>query len=177
MMKKNIFVWLTFIFILCDLSISCKREFHAFPYELRDYFPYVGNQKLTFVNDCNQHLSGSISTMHTSETYYLPYTCKCGDGYDSQKSFTIDSDSLYINGVMDTRSSAFLMTFRCRFGTGTTLDIDMQKEFYGDPFSGNFSKTVGDTVILEKGNDRMVVIKGKGIAEIKAGDDVWHLKE
>ncbi len=69
------------------------------------------------------------------------------------------------------------MTFRCRFGTGTTLDIDMQKEFYGDPFSGNFSKTVGDTVILEKGNDRMVVIKGKGIAEIKAGDDVWHLKE
>ncbi|MCR5190840.1 MAG: hypothetical protein K6C07_05500 [Bacteroidales bacterium] len=53
----------------------------------------------------------------------------------------------------------------------------MEKEFNGDPFSGNFSKTVGDTVILEKGNDRMVVIKGKGIVEIKAGDDVWRLKE
>lgn len=52
-----------------------------------------------------------------------------------------------------------------------------KKEYYGDPFSGNFSKTVGDTVVLEKGNDRMVVIRGKGISEVKAGDDVWRLKE
>ncbi len=174
-MKKVVIA--LFVLSFSGIVTSCKREHHAFPYELRAYFPYVINQELTFVNDSNQFLSGRISYMRTSETQYLPYTCKCGDGFDSQMSFTIDSDSLYINGVMDTRSSAFLMTCRCRFGTGTTLDIDMQKEFYGDPFSGNFSKTVGDTVVLEKGNDRMVVIRGKGISEVKAGDDVWRLKE
>jgi hypothetical protein len=171
-MKKVVIA--LFVLSFSGIVTSCKREHHAFPYELRAYFPYVINQELTFVNDSNQFLSGRISYMHTSETQYLPYTCKCGDGFDSRMSVMIEADSLKFTGEMFTTKSSFLISCICELG-GKMIGLD--KEYNGDSFSGNFSKTVGDTVILEKGNNRMVVIKGKGIAEIKAGDDVWRLKE
>lgn len=172
---KKIIVWT--IFVLSVSFISCKKEYLAFPHDLRAYFPYVENQEITFVNDSNHLMSGKVLDIVVPETEYLSYTCKCGDVHNRDMYFTIHSENFSIYGTMYTRISTLKMVCSCKFRTGTTHDIDMEKEFNGDPFSGNFSKTVGDTVILEKGNDRMVVIKGKGIAEIKAGDDVWHLKE
>ena len=171
-MKKVVIA--LFVLSFSGIVTSCKREHHAFPYELRAYFPYVINQELAFVNDSDQSLSGRISYMRTSETQYLPYTCKCGSGYDSQMDVIIAADNMELSAIMSTTNSSFIISLAYQ-SVGKT--IVLEKEYNGDPFSGHFSETLGDTVTLSKGNDRMVVIKGKGIAEIKAGDDVWRLKE
>ncbi len=174
-MKKVVIA--LFVLSISGIVTSCKKEYLAFPHDLRAYFPYVENQEITFVNDSNHLMSGKVLEIVVEETEYLPYTCKCGDVHNRNMYFTIHSENFSIYGTMATRISTLKMVCSCKFRTGTTHDIDMEKEFNGDPFSGNFSKTVGDTVVLEKGNDRMVVIKGKGISEVKAGDDVWRLKE
>ncbi len=176
-MKKNTIVLAIFVVFVCVFFISCKREHHAFPYELRAYFPYVENQELTFVNDNNQTMVARISRVEATETHYLPYTCKCGDGYDSQMFFNINNitDSFYFEGTMATHRDAFLMRCRCKLETDTWFDITEDRK--GDPFSGHFSEILGDTVTLTKGNNEIVVIKGKGIAEFKIGDVVWQLKK
>lgn len=171
-MKKVVIA--LFVLSFSWIVSSCKREHHAFPYELRAYFPYVINQALAFVNDSDQSHCGRISYMRTSETQYLPYTCKCGDGYDSEMFVKIETDGLEFEGEMATSKSSF--SILCFYELGGKI-IALKNDYNGNPFSGNFSKTLGDTVVLEKGDDRVVVIKGKGIAEIKAGDAVWHLKE
>lgn len=174
-MKKNTIILAIFLVIVCVFLLSCKREHHAFPYELRSYFPYEENQELTFVNDSNQTVEARVLKVETTEEYNMPYGCKCPD-WDTQRSFTFESDNLSFYGLMSTEYYSRL-DISCKCEIHGEASNFYTKFFEGDPFSGNFSSIIGDTIVMENNGDKLIIIKGKGITEFKAGDIVWRLKK
>ena len=74
-MKKNTIILAIFLVIVCVFLLSCKREHHAFPYELRAYFPYVENQELTF--RVNVEKLGFGDRIHVKDIE-LPAGITCG---------------------------------------------------------------------------------------------------
>ena len=133
------------------------------------------NQELIFVNDSNQTVEARVLKVETTEEYNMPYGCKCPD-WDTQRSFIFKSDNLSFYGLMSTEYYSRL-DISCKCEIHGEASNFYTKFFEGDPFSGHFSEILGDTVTLTKGNDEIVVIKGKGIAEFKIGDVVWQLKK
>ena len=176
-MKKYTFLLITLVCSLFFLS-SCKKKFQAFPYELRAYFPYVVNQEVSFVNDSGRILSGKVSQMNVSETEYSPRTCKC-DINSTWMSVCISSDSysLLLSGFMNTNDDKSFDIGCSYILLDAVTTHSVGKHYDGDAFSGTFSTILGDSLILEEGDEKVVIIKGKGFSELKFGNNVWRLKE
>lgn len=177
-MKKKIIVAYSAI-ALVILSYACTR-FPAFPVELRAFFPYSENEKISFRNENDSIVTFNIKEIVFSEKYTTVGRVKCCENetnmHFSSKNIHIveDNELSYVSGYMYALPTELNVSLSIS-GWGTSMDYT--KDFSGYPYEENFTEIIGDTIRLSNDYGEAIFVKNKGLVQFAGFRSTWFLME
>jgi hypothetical protein len=184
--KIKLFLIASISFLLAILLCRCKIDCPAFPPELaRYYFPYVEGSVLSFHNEQNDTLVLSIQNTNITKEFSFTRNCKCECGAlfsfqtNNANQYNIEiGGGISIGGNRD-YSKDIYTGMRCYIHKSNISSDGFYIENNTiDPFTTEDYAIFGDTLIMENNQQKLTIIKGKGITEWTTQDgEVWRLIE
>ena len=172
--KKN-FAIVGCISILFFLFYSCTR-FPAFPVELRAFFPYSENEKISFRNEEDSIVTFNIKEIIFSEKHTTVGIAKCCKD-ESHMEFNFrnihdvtSNEPSSISGLLCARPTKLVFSFSIN-GQGSLW------EFPGNPYEEDFTKALGDTIRLSNESGEAIFVKNKGLVKFAGFQSIWSLVE
>lgn len=176
--KKN-FAIVGCISILFFLFYSCTT-FPAFPDELRAFFPYSTNEKISFHNENDSIVTFNIreitfSRQYTTSGVVKQHVNESESHFISQNIHIVENNELsHISGYM------FAVPTKLNFSlsiSGWGVSMGFTKDFYGNPYEDNFAKVLGDTIRLSNEYGEAIFVKNKGLVKFDGFQSTWSLVE
>ena len=171
--------------VACSVIISvillhaCTR-FPAFPLELRAFFPYSENEKISFRNENDSIVTFNIKEIVFSEKYTTVGRVKCCENetnmhFSSQNIHIVEDNELsYVSGYMYALPTELNVSLSIS-GWGTSMDYT--KDFSGYPYEENFTEIIGDTIRLSNDYGEAIFVKNKGLVQFVGFRSTWSLVE
>lgn len=158
---------------------SCTR-FPAFPVELRAFFPYSENEKISFRNENDSIVKFNIEEIIFSEKHTTVGFVKCCKD-ESHMEFhfrniqIVENNEISdISGLLSARPAGLKFTLSIS-GWGTSMNFS--KEYNGNPYEESFAKEVGDTIRLSNEYGEAIFVKNKGLVKFTRSQSFWSLVE
>ena len=173
-MKKNITV-ISCTFILFSLFYACTR-FPAFPVELRAFFPYSENEKISFRNEEDSIVTFTVNQILFSEQHTIIGRTKCCKD-ESHMEFNfrniqvVSSNEISsISGLLSAQPTKLMFSFS-KNGQASLW------EFPGNPYEDDFTGAFGDTILLSNDYGEAIFVKNKGLVKFDGFRSSWSLVE
>lgn len=156
-------------YIISIIVLAGCKETHcpAFPNSLIEYYPYLINDVLRFVNSNNDTLTIEINNTWKTDGYSYAWNEKCACGADAGFDTNVnDNYSLKIEGNI---SATDITIFRCNFYNAKINNDNFAVRIEGNPYTEKLTDNFSDTILIEKQDyyriSHVKIIKGKGIVE------------
>ena len=176
---KRLITIISCAFIFFSLLYACTR-FPAFPVELRAFFPYSENEKISFRNEEDSIVTFNIKEIIFSEKHTTVGIAKCCKD-ESHMEFHFHNIEIVenneisdITGFLCVRPAELNFTFSI-MGWGTSMDYT--KDFNGNPYEDSFAKVIGDTIRLSNEYGEAIFVKNKGLVKFAGFQSIWSLVE
>ena len=176
---KRLITIISCAFILFSLFFACTR-FPAFPEELRAFFPYSENEKISFRNENDSIVTFNIKEIVFSRKHTAVGIAKCCKD-ESHMEFHFHNIEIVenneisdITGFLCARPAELNFTFSV-MGWGTSMDYT--KNFNGNPYEDSFAKVIGDTIRLSNEYGEAIFVKNKGLVKFAGFQSIWSLVE
>lgn len=173
-MKKKIIVAYSAI-ALVILSYACTR-FPAFPLELRAFFPYSENEKISFRNENDSIVTFTVNQILFSEQHTIIGRTKCCKD-ESHMEFNfrniqvVSSNEISsISGLLSAQPTKLMFSFS-KNGQASLW------EFPGNPYEDDFTGAFGDTILLSNDYGEAIFVKNKGLVKFDGFRSSWSLVE
>ena len=177
-MKKKIIVAYSAI-ALVILSYACTR-FPAFPVELRAFFPYSENEKISFRNENDSIVTFNIreitfSRQHTTSGVVKRHVNESESHFISQNVHIVENNEL-------SNISGYMHAFPTRLDfslsiSGWGSSMGFSKKYSGNPYEESFAKVIGDTIRLSNDYGEAIFVKNKGLVKFDGFRSTWYLVE
>ncbi|MBO4655355.1 MAG: hypothetical protein J5644_07400 [Bacteroidales bacterium] len=173
-MKKNIIVAYSAI-ILVILLYACTT-FPAFPDELRAFFPYSTNEKISFHNEEDSIVTFTVNQILFSEQHTIIGRTKCCKDeshleFNFRNIHVVTSNELSnISGLLSAQPTKLMFSFS-KNGQASLW------EFPGNPYEDDFTRAFGDTILLSNDYGEAIFVKNKGLVKFDGFRSTWYLVE
>lgn len=173
-MKKKIIVAYSAI-ALVILSYACTR-FPAFPVELRAFFPYSENEKISFRNENDSIVTFTVNQILFSEQHTIIGRTKCCKDeshmeFNFRNIHVVTSDELSsLSGLLSAQPTKLMFSFSIN-GQASLW------EFPGNPYEDDFTRAFGDTIRLSNDYGEAIFVKNKGLVQFAGFRSTWFLME
>ena len=173
-MKKKIIVAYSAI-ALVILSYACTR-FPAFPVELRAFFPYSENEKISFRNENDSIVTFTVNQTLFSEQHTIIGRTKCCKDeshmeFNFRNIHVVTSDELSsLSGLLSAQPTKLMFSFSIN-GQASLW------EFPGNPYEDDFTRAFGDTIRLSNDYGEAIFVKNKGLVQFAGFRSTWFLME
>ena len=157
------------------LSYACTR-FPAFPLELRAFFPYSENEKISFRNENDSIVTFTVNQILFSEQHTIIGRTKCCKD-ESHMEFNfrniqvVSSNEISsISGLLSAQPTKLMFSFS-KNGQASLW------EFPGNPYEDDFTGAFGDTILLSNDYGEAIFVKNKGLVKFDGFRSSWSLVE
>jgi hypothetical protein len=176
---KRLITIISCAFILFSLFYACTT-FPAFPDELRAFFPYSTNEKISFHNENDSIVTFNIREITFSRQYTTSGVVKQHVN-ESESHFISDNIHIVENNELS-HISGFMFALPTKLnislsisGWGTSMGYT--KDFNGNPYEESFAKDIGDTIRLSNEYGDAIFVKNKGLVKFDGFQSTWSLVE
>ena len=172
---KRLITIISCAFILFFLFYACTR-FPAFPLELRAFFPYSENEKISFRNENDSIVTFTVNQILFSEQHTIIGRTKCCKDeshmeFNFRNIHVVTSDELSsLSGLLSAQPTKLVFSFSIN-GQGSLW------EFPGNPYEEDFTKALGDTIRLSNDYGEAIFVKNKGLVKFDGFQSIWSLVE
>ncbi len=176
---KRLITIISCAFILFFLFYACTT-FPAFPDELRAFFPYSTNEKITFHNENDSIVTFNIreitfSRQHTTSGVVKRHVNESESHFISQNVHIVENNELSdISGYMHAFPTRLDFSLSIS-GWGSSMGFS--KKFSGNPYEESFAKVIGDTIRLSNDYGEAIFVKNKGLVKFDGFQSIWSLVE
>ena len=167
--------------VACSVIISvillhaCTR-FPAFPLELRAFFPYSENEKISFRNENDSIVTFTVNQILFSEQHTIIGRTKCCKDeshmeFNFRNIHVVTSDELSsLSGLLSAQPTKLMFSFSIN-GQASLW------EFPGNPYEDDFTRAFGDTIRLSNDYGEAIFVKNKGLVKFDGFQSIWSLVE